>query len=215
MSKVKIEGNASGTGTLTISAPNTNVDRSLTLPDGAGEILTNASTLSSSNLSGALPALDGSALTNLPGGGKLLQVVENTSSVTSTQTMGSSYADITGCTVTITPTASNSKILYYFFAGAWAFTSSNTQYLWGKVLRGSTTIRESDQFLGKRYSSGAEVITDSPAIAIGLDSPATTSATTYKFQAKSTGTGGTYIWKFHDGTTRTNNVIAIAMEIGA
>jgi len=39
MSKVKIEGNASGTGTLTISAPNTNTDRSLTLPDGAGEIL--------------------------------------------------------------------------------------------------------------------------------------------------------------------------------
>ena len=65
MSKVKIEGNASGTGTLTISAPNTNTDRSLTLPDGAGEILTNASTLSSSNLSGALPAIDGSSLTGL------------------------------------------------------------------------------------------------------------------------------------------------------
>ena len=42
MSKVKIEGNASGTGTLTISAPNTNTDRALTLPDGAGEILTDA-----------------------------------------------------------------------------------------------------------------------------------------------------------------------------
>ena len=65
MSKVKIEGNASGTGTLTISAPNTNTDRSLTLPDGAGEILTDASTLSSSNLSGALPAIDGSALTGI------------------------------------------------------------------------------------------------------------------------------------------------------
>ena len=33
MSKVKIEGNPSGTGTLTISAPNTNTDRTLTLPD--------------------------------------------------------------------------------------------------------------------------------------------------------------------------------------
>jgi hypothetical protein len=33
MSKVKIEGNASGTGTLTIAAPNTNTDRTLTLPD--------------------------------------------------------------------------------------------------------------------------------------------------------------------------------------
>ena len=33
MSKVKIEGNASGTGTLTISAPNTNTDRTINLPD--------------------------------------------------------------------------------------------------------------------------------------------------------------------------------------
>ena len=69
MSKVKIEGNASGTGTLTISAPNTDTDRSLTLPDGAGEILTDASTLSSSNLSGALPAIDGSALTGIDASG--------------------------------------------------------------------------------------------------------------------------------------------------
>lgn len=40
MSNVKIEGNASGTGTLTIQAPNTNTDRTLTLPDVAdGTIL--------------------------------------------------------------------------------------------------------------------------------------------------------------------------------
>ena len=45
MSKVKIEGNASGTGTLTISAPNTNTDRSLTLPDTAGEVLVTDGTI--------------------------------------------------------------------------------------------------------------------------------------------------------------------------
>ena len=33
MSLVKVSGNASGTGTLTIAAPNTNSDRTLTLPD--------------------------------------------------------------------------------------------------------------------------------------------------------------------------------------
>ena len=53
MSKVKIEGNASGTGTLTISAPNTNTDRTLTLPDGAGEIL--LSDGDGSNLTGVVP----------------------------------------------------------------------------------------------------------------------------------------------------------------
>jgi len=33
MAKVKIQGNASGTGTLTLTAPNTNADRIITLPD--------------------------------------------------------------------------------------------------------------------------------------------------------------------------------------
>jgi hypothetical protein len=39
MSIVKIQGNASGTGTLTIAAPNTNSDRTLTLPDQTGTLL--------------------------------------------------------------------------------------------------------------------------------------------------------------------------------
>ena len=38
MSKVAITGNASGTGTLTLSAPNTDTDRTLTIPDAAGTI---------------------------------------------------------------------------------------------------------------------------------------------------------------------------------
>jgi hypothetical protein len=38
MSLVKVSGNASGTGTLTIAAPNTNTDRTLTLPDATGII---------------------------------------------------------------------------------------------------------------------------------------------------------------------------------
>ena len=53
MSKVKIQGNSSGTGTFTISAPNSNTDRSLTLPDGAGEIL--LSDGDGSSLTGVVP----------------------------------------------------------------------------------------------------------------------------------------------------------------
>jgi hypothetical protein len=44
MSKVAITGNASGTGTLTLSAPNTDTDRTLTLPDNTGTIITTGST---------------------------------------------------------------------------------------------------------------------------------------------------------------------------
>ena len=40
MSKVKIQGNASGSGVLTVTAPNTSTDRTLTLPDSTGTLLT-------------------------------------------------------------------------------------------------------------------------------------------------------------------------------
>ena len=66
MSKVKIRGHASGTGVLTVTAPNTNSDRTITLPDSTGTILDSTSTLDATKLSGALPALDGSSLTSLP-----------------------------------------------------------------------------------------------------------------------------------------------------
>ena len=40
MSKVKIQGNASGTGVVTLTAPNTNTDRTITLPDGTATLAT-------------------------------------------------------------------------------------------------------------------------------------------------------------------------------
>ena len=39
MSKLKVSGNASGTGVITLEAPNTNTDRAITLPDSAGELI--------------------------------------------------------------------------------------------------------------------------------------------------------------------------------
>lgn len=54
MSKVAIQGNASGTGTFTIAAPNSNTDRTLTLPDEAGTVLTSASSIPSSQITGSL-----------------------------------------------------------------------------------------------------------------------------------------------------------------
>jgi hypothetical protein len=38
MSLVKIEGNASGTGVFTVASPNSNTDRTLTLPDNTGTV---------------------------------------------------------------------------------------------------------------------------------------------------------------------------------
>jgi hypothetical protein len=42
MSKIALSGNASGTGTFTVASPNSNTDRTLTLPDATGTFLTTA-----------------------------------------------------------------------------------------------------------------------------------------------------------------------------
>jgi hypothetical protein len=45
MSRITLSGNASGTGNFTLASPNSNTDRTLTLPDNTGTVLTTASTL--------------------------------------------------------------------------------------------------------------------------------------------------------------------------
>ena len=124
---------------------------------------------------------------NLPAG-SVLQVV-NTAYNTTTTTDSGTYID-TGLTLNITPTKSTSKILVIvtgFFVGG---TSSTWCY--GQLVRGSTPL-----CLG---TGGTNANCTFAAFANGgissgntisyLDSPATTSATTYKLQFKSgDGTG--------------------------
>jgi hypothetical protein len=66
MSKVAIEGNASGTGTLTIAAPNTNSSFTLSLPTNTGTIITQNSTpafASTIGVGGATAAASGAGIT--------------------------------------------------------------------------------------------------------------------------------------------------------
>jgi len=67
MSKIKIQGNSSGTGVLTLEAPNTATDRTITLPDSTGTLLDTTSGLDATKLSGTLPALNGASLTGIAG----------------------------------------------------------------------------------------------------------------------------------------------------
>ena len=50
MSKITLEPNDSGAGTFSIVSPDSNINRTLTLPDEAGTILSDASTIDSNNL---------------------------------------------------------------------------------------------------------------------------------------------------------------------
>jgi hypothetical protein len=66
MSKISLEGNVSGSGTLTISAPNTNSNFTLSLPTNTGTIVTQNSTpafASTIGVGGATAAASGAGIT--------------------------------------------------------------------------------------------------------------------------------------------------------
>jgi len=195
MSKVKIEGNASGTGTLTISAPNTNTDRTITLPDGAGEILTDASSLSATNLTSGtipdarfpstLPAIDGSALTGI-GGGKILQITQSLfTGNTSTATTYTYTA--TGHTGTITTTADNSKILVFIDASGYQSTGGGGNLgLQRKIGTGSyTRLLGVDGTSGNGWMSWGNGTTNTSwnVNKMYLDDPQQSSGTTYTYES--------------------------------
>ena len=150
--------------------------------------------MAASKLTGALPAIDGSALTGISGG-KILQVVQTTKTDTfSTTTAIPSFTTVTGVSATITPSATSSKILVMVNGG---FGNGSTNYAIAvNLLRDSTSIYQGD-------ARGSSTRASAFAIAGGaggceqyainyLDSPSTTSATTYYLQA-GTESGGTTV----------------------
>jgi hypothetical protein len=114
--------------------------------------------------------------------GKILQVVSTTKTDTYTNATGS-FADVTGLSVSITPSAATSKVLVIVSLSI----SSNSGIIHAaKLLRDSTDIFIADAASNRTRSStasrsagGLETFSHS---LVHLDSPATTSATTYKIQ---------------------------------
>ena len=140
------------------------------------------------------------------GGGKVLQVVNATYNV-STGTSSNTYSD-TGLTATITPTATTSKILVIAHqTGVYKTSVDAGQATDLRLMRGATSIIQFDGYLGYTLSN---TVTHVASGVTYLDSPATTSATTYKTQFRSvTGTGQVFVNA--DNATSTITL----MEIGA
>ena len=114
MSKIALSPNASGTGTLTIAAPNTNSDRTLTLPDSAGTIATAESTLAQFNASGSAPVYACRAWVNFNGTGTVaIRASGNVSSITDNGT-GAYTVNFT----TAMPDANYAPTYSDFFYGA-------------------------------------------------------------------------------------------------
>ncbi len=120
------------------------------------------------------------------GGGKVLQVVQAVKTDTFSYA-GTTFADVTGLSVSITPSATSSKILIFSTING----AANLRYSGIRLVRDSTDI-----FLGDAAGSRTRVSipidsnSDEPSNSyvsrnMGfnyLDSPSTTSATTYKIQ---------------------------------
>ncbi len=125
----------------------------------------------------------------------LRSVLANVKSATvtniTTSTTSTSFGDITGLTVSITPTSATSLVLVSFSASV----SSQSADLTLQILRGATVIGSGSGASGTNAISmyGASAYGTSPGNTLVclantyLDSPATTSATTYKLQWKSSG----------------------------
>jgi hypothetical protein len=179
MSLVKVSGNASGTGTLTIAAPNTNSDYTLILPTNTGTLLSTASA------------------------GTVLQVLSTAKTDTFVSSATVTDTAVTGLTVSITPTSSSSKILVFCNLG---IAAENAQGGAAKLTRTVSAVttqlsladtagsRSRGSFAGSGYrgsATGYLLMVWNQNLSY-LDSPATTSAITYGVQVSSLSTG-TYI----------------------
>jgi hypothetical protein len=123
--------------------------------------------------------LTASTLNNLRGAFRVLQVVF-ASTTTFAQNNTSTYAD-TGLTATITPQATSNKILVFVNQNGLGKLSGNLgNHLFLRLLRGGTGISDFENVAGYTETSSINYV--GGASVCYLDSPNTTSATTYKTQ---------------------------------
>jgi hypothetical protein len=144
------------------------------------------------------------------GGGKVLQVVSATIS-TSVNITSTTYTD-TNITATITPTLNTSKILVLITAQYLAYSTTSVAYIDSKaqLLRGATVLLENAPATQLEMPSAAMSVAGSGVYSY-LDSPATTSATTYKLQAARRTLGNIY----YQSPSPTNYSTITLLEIGA
>lgn len=124
---------------------------------------------------------DGAAWTSVGGGGKVLQVIMGSTS-TSASNSTTTYAD-TNLTATITPTLNTSKVLIFVNQNGCVRSNGNANNaLLLQLQRGGSSIA---QIVTEGNQTDTALRQGGNTFAIAyLDSPATTSATTYKTQFK-------------------------------
>ena len=133
MSLVQISGNASGTGTLTVAAPSTNTNRTLTLPDNTGTLLSTGSTFAGTGPAFSAYPNTNHAITN----GGYAQIQNNTEEFDT-----ASRYNNTGATVGGIPAYSflpNVEGYYQVSAAAYPFTSTTATNI--SIYKNGTTFK--------------------------------------------------------------------------
>jgi hypothetical protein len=119
---------------------------------------------------------------NMPAG-SVLQVVSTAKTDTFSSTTTNAFTDITGLSVSITPTSSSSKIMV--FASVQGINVSSNAYF--RLVRNSTAIGVGNADGSRSQVSSSNVFNNGTNAMEGstfqfLDSPSTTSSTIYKIQ---------------------------------
>ena len=154
----------------------------------------------------------------VPSGGKILQVVQ-TSKTDTFSTTSTSFTDVTGLSVAITPSSTSSKVLVMVSSNS---STSGTNNAMMKLVRDSTDIFIGDASSSRERATAQFRVADTNgagALTFAfLDTPSTTSATTYKAQYRVQGGTGNINSTNADSDggaiARTASSI-IAMEVGA
>ena len=127
------------------------------------------------------------------GGGKILQVVQTfkTDGTSQAGNSATTYYDISGMAVTITPSSASNKVLINWVAQV--NSNSNNRNNSIRLLRDSTVVGNSTAGSTSNAQTDHRTISDTnctPFTMMYLDSPNTTSAVTYKLQWQIEGSGG-------------------------
>ena len=136
---------------------------------------------------------NGSGVITAAGFGKIGQVLTTgRSSSDSDQTItAASYTDMTNMSLSITPTSTSSKVLIVSYFQVRVFRQSSNSGGGSRIVRDSTTVFEPKadgtgpyQFYLALGGTTSEYNLHAPCHMSFLDTPATTSATTYKLQGR-------------------------------
>ena len=167
--------------------------------------------------------LDSAGKCSFPNGGagKILQVIQTVKTDTTSQSSANTFYDISGISVTITPSSSSNKILIIPDLALGSNHMQSYHLVW-RLLRGSTAIGVSTSAsiadlagTGGMHEGGANAYFFGTS-KMFLDSPSTTSATTYKCQWSAYDSNATLYLNRRGSNTGPGGISTItAMEVAA